>query len=55
MKNLYLTKFTLLLYIFLLATMVYIPNESVRIHHPDEARYVKLFQSVDLSSNFYFR
>ena len=35
--------------------MVYIPNESVRIHHPDEARYVKLFQSVDLSSNFYFR
>ena len=36
-------------------TMVYIPNESVRIHHPDEARYVKLFQSVDLSSNFYFR
>ncbi|KZS16333.1 polyphosphoinositide phosphatase [Daphnia magna] len=35
-------------------TMVYIPNESVRIHHPDEARYVKLFQSVDLSSNFYF-
>ena len=36
-------------------TMVYIPNESVRIHHPDEAKYVKLFQSVDLSSNFYFR
>lgn len=35
-------------------TMVYIPNEAVRIHHPDEARYVKLFQSVDLSSNFYF-
>jgi len=35
-------------------TMVYIPHESVRVHHPDEARYVKLFQSVDLSSNFYF-
>ena len=34
--------------------MVYIPHESVRVHHPDEARYVKLFQSVDLSSNFYF-
>ena len=35
--------------------MQYIPNESVRYTHPDEQRYVKLFQSVDLSSNFYFR
>lgn len=34
--------------------MQYIPNESVRYTHPDEQRYVKLFQSVDLSSNFYF-
>ncbi|XP_059838943.1 polyphosphoinositide phosphatase isoform X2 [Hypanus sabinus] len=33
---------------------VYIPNDSVRIAHPDEAKYVKIFQSVDLSSNFYF-
>ncbi|XP_078256020.1 polyphosphoinositide phosphatase isoform X2 [Rhinoraja longicauda] len=35
-------------------TNVYIPNDSVRIAHPDEAKYVRIFQSVDLSSNFYF-
>ncbi|XP_073975881.1 polyphosphoinositide phosphatase FIG4 [Rhodnius prolixus] len=35
-------------------TMIYIPNESVKTPHPDEARYVKMFQSIDLSSNFYF-
>ncbi|KAL1117128.1 hypothetical protein AAG570_004456, partial [Ranatra chinensis] len=35
-------------------TMMYIPNESARIPHPDEARYLKMFQTVDLSSNFYF-
>lgn len=35
-------------------TMIYIPNESSRMSHPDEARYVKMFQSIDLSSNFYF-
>ncbi|XP_054263267.1 polyphosphoinositide phosphatase-like isoform X2 [Macrosteles quadrilineatus] len=34
--------------------MVYIPHESVRVAHPDEARYLKMFQSIDLSSNFYF-
>uniref|UniRef100_A0A3B3SRV5 SAC domain-containing protein n=1 Tax=Paramormyrops kingsleyae TaxID=1676925 RepID=A0A3B3SRV5_9TELE len=34
--------------------MIYIPNDSVRITHPDEARYVRIFQNVDLSSNFYF-
>ncbi|XP_061427040.1 polyphosphoinositide phosphatase isoform X1 [Lethenteron reissneri] len=34
--------------------MTYIPHESVRVSHPDEARYVKIFQNVDLSSNFYF-
>lgn len=34
--------------------MIYIPNDSARIAHPDEARYAKIFQSVDLSSNFYF-
>uniref|UniRef100_UPI00398E66EA polyphosphoinositide phosphatase n=1 Tax=Pristiophorus japonicus TaxID=55135 RepID=UPI00398E66EA len=34
--------------------IVYIPNDSVRIAHSDEARYVRIFQSVDLSSNFYF-
>ncbi|KAJ1208829.1 hypothetical protein NDU88_004212 [Pleurodeles waltl] len=35
-------------------TMIYIPNDSVRVTHPDEARYVRIFQNVDLSSNFYF-
>lgn len=34
--------------------MIYIPHESVRALHPDEPRYLKMFQSVDLSSNFYF-
>uniref|UniRef100_A0AAY5L9U8 SAC domain-containing protein n=1 Tax=Esox lucius TaxID=8010 RepID=A0AAY5L9U8_ESOLU len=34
--------------------MIYIPNDSVRLTHPDEARYVRIFQNVDLSSNFYF-
>ncbi|XP_044594224.1 polyphosphoinositide phosphatase isoform X1 [Cotesia glomerata] len=35
-------------------SMIYIPNDTVRIFHPDEQRYVKMFQSIDLSSNFYF-
>lgn len=35
-------------------SMLYIPHESVRAIHPDEPRYLKMFQSVDLSSNFYF-
>ncbi|CAL1527176.1 unnamed protein product [Lymnaea stagnalis] len=35
-------------------SMLYIPNDSVRYVHPDESRYVKMFQTVDLSSNFYF-
>ncbi|XP_076064117.1 polyphosphoinositide phosphatase FIG4 [Oratosquilla oratoria] len=34
--------------------MIYIPNESVRKYHEDETKYVRLFQNVDLSSNFYF-
>uniref|UniRef100_A0A8C0SFB3 FIG4 phosphoinositide 5-phosphatase n=1 Tax=Canis lupus familiaris TaxID=9615 RepID=A0A8C0SFB3_CANLF len=34
--------------------MIYIPNDSVRVTHPDEARYLRIFQNVDLSSNFYF-
>jgi len=34
--------------------MVYIPSESGRKHDSEEAKYVKIFQSVDLSSNFYF-
>lgn len=35
-------------------SMIYIPNDGVRISHPDEPRYVKMFQNIDLSSNFYF-
>ncbi|XP_059153986.1 polyphosphoinositide phosphatase-like [Physella acuta] len=35
-------------------SMLYIPNDTVRYAHPDESRYVKMFQTVDLSSNFYF-
>lgn len=35
-------------------SMIYIPHDSVRIIHPDEPRYLKMFQSIDLSSNFYF-
>lgn len=35
--------------------MVYIPHESVRLLHPDEARYVRMFQNIDLASNFYYR
>ncbi|PNF18464.1 Polyphosphoinositide phosphatase [Cryptotermes secundus] len=34
--------------------MIYIPNDGIRVSHPDEQRYVKMFQSIDLSSNFYF-
>eukprot|EP00118_Oscarella_pearsei_P006754 m.31126 g.31126 ORF g.31126 m.31126 type:complete len:875 (+) comp31452_c0_seq2:148-2772(+) len=35
-------------------TIFPIPNNSVRVSHPDEGRYLKIFQNVDLSSNFYF-
>lgn len=35
-------------------SMVYIPNNSIRISHPDESKYLKSFQAVDLSSNFYY-
>nr|KAI8742398.1 polyphosphoinositide phosphatase-like [Biomphalaria glabrata] len=35
-------------------SMLYIPNDSVRYTHPDESRYVKMFQTLDFSSNFYF-
>ncbi|BES98687.1 SacI homology domain [Nesidiocoris tenuis] len=34
--------------------MFYIPCEAIRVSHADEHRYLKMFQSVDLSSNFYF-
>ncbi|RZB38789.1 polyphosphoinositide phosphatase, partial [Asbolus verrucosus] len=34
--------------------MIYIPHESVRLIHPEEPRYVKMFQNIDLASNFYF-
>ncbi|XP_071801050.1 polyphosphoinositide phosphatase-like isoform X1 [Asterias amurensis] len=39
------------------SSMVYIPNDTFsynKLPHPDEARYVRNFQNVDLSSNFYF-
>lgn len=35
-------------------SMIYIPSDTVRVFHPDEQRYVKMFQSIDLKSNFYF-
>lgn len=35
-------------------SMIYIPNDTVRYVHPDESRYSKMFQNVDLASNFYF-
>lgn len=35
-------------------SMIYIPNSNARISHPDESRYLKSFQMVDLSSNFYY-
>ncbi|XP_059486808.1 polyphosphoinositide phosphatase isoform X2 [Neocloeon triangulifer] len=35
-------------------SMIYIPNEGIRHYHPDESRYVKMFQNIYLSSNFYF-
>ena len=34
--------------------MIYIPNQSKR-PSPEEQRYVKLFQSIAMGSNFYFR
>ncbi|CAL1282798.1 unnamed protein product [Larinioides sclopetarius] len=34
--------------------MVYIPNDGEKNMHPHEAKYLKLFQSMDLSSDFYF-
>ncbi len=29
-------------------------HEDHRESHPDEQRYVKMFQAIDMSSNFYF-
>ena len=34
-------------------SMIYIPNDT-KEHHPDEQRYLRMFQATDLSSNFYF-
>lgn len=36
------------------SSMIYIPNSTVRVFNPEESRYLKSFQTVDLSSNFYF-
>lgn len=35
-------------------SLLYIPNDDVRESHPDEARYRRMFQAVDMSSNFYY-
>lgn len=34
--------------------MIYIPNEGKKNANPEEQKYVKMFQNIDLSSNFYF-
>ncbi|XP_021349215.1 polyphosphoinositide phosphatase-like [Mizuhopecten yessoensis] len=37
--------------------MIYIPNDNIRsssYSYSEEQRYLKMFQSIDLSSNFYF-
>eukprot|EP00095_Tigriopus_kingsejongensis_P006225 maker-scaffold301_size216225-snap-gene-0.18 protein:Tk06225 transcript:maker-scaffold301_size216225-snap-gene-0.18-mRNA-1 annotation:"polyphosphoinositide phosphatase isoform x2" len=34
--------------------LIYIPNDDVRESHPDEARHKRMFQAVDMSSNFYY-
>ncbi|PIK47747.1 putative polyphosphoinositide phosphatase [Apostichopus japonicus] len=35
-------------------SMIYIPNVGNRYHNNEELRYLKIFQNIDLSSNFYF-
>ncbi|TRY78581.1 hypothetical protein TCAL_11221 [Tigriopus californicus] len=35
-------------------SLLYIPNDDIRESHPDEARYRRMFQAVDMSSNFYY-
>ena len=35
-------------------SMLYIPHDTVKEQHSDEQRYLKMFQAIDLSSNFYF-
>ncbi|KAK2719450.1 polyphosphoinositide phosphatase-like isoform X2 [Artemia franciscana] len=35
-------------------SLVYIPNFGQKSLHKDESKYVRLFQSIDFSSNFYF-
>ena len=34
--------------------MIYVPNDEAREPHPEESRYLKMFQSIDMTSNFYF-
>ncbi|XP_015787789.1 polyphosphoinositide phosphatase-like [Tetranychus urticae] len=41
------------IYKILDTSMLYIPNDIER-NNPDESKYLKMFQNVDLSSNFYF-
>lgn len=35
-------------------SMIYIPSDISKPQHPDEQRYLKMFQAVDLSTNFYY-
>nr|XP_002125633.1 polyphosphoinositide phosphatase [Ciona intestinalis] len=35
-------------------SMINIPNSNVKVTHPEEWRYLRSFQTVDLSSNFYY-
>jgi len=35
-------------------SMLYIPHDTIKEQHSDEQRYLKMFQAIDLSSNFYF-
>eukprot|EP00051_Salpingoeca_urceolata_P001074 m.38400 g.38400 ORF g.38400 m.38400 type:complete len:1456 (+) comp11181_c0_seq1:1803-6170(+) len=35
-------------------SVIPIPASSIRLSHPNETKYLKMFQNIDLSSNFYF-
>lgn len=35
-------------------SIIYIPSDVSKPQHPDEQRYLKMFQAVDLSTNFYY-
>lgn len=37
------------------SSLIYIPSDLTRPKHSDETHYVRSFQAIDLSTNFYFR